>query len=404
MEDIEIPSHFICPISLQLMRDPVTVTTGITYDRGSIEKWLFVCKNNTCPMTKQVLTDFELTPNHTLRRLIQAWCMLNACYGIERIPTPKPQISKSQIFKFLDDVKKSPLHLQIKSLQNLKTVVLENERNKKYLEDNSSAIEFLASLVTKNNTNSNLVDEALSILFNLEISEKNMKNLVNRIDQEFVDSLIQILKCGNYQSRANGIKLLKSIYEVSDPIQLMGTRPELFNETARVFQDQISYQALKTGLKLLVELCPWGRNRIKAVQAGLVSVLIELLLETSDKKACELALVVLEQICRCAEGRAGLLDHAGGLAVVSKKIMRISHLASDRAVRILSSISKCSANAKVLHEMLQVGVVAKLCWVLEVETSVKTKERSREILRLHSRVWRNSSCIPSHLLSSYPSS
>ena len=36
----EVPSHFLCPISLQIMRDPVTLPTGISYDRAAISRWL----------------------------------------------------------------------------------------------------------------------------------------------------------------------------------------------------------------------------------------------------------------------------------------------------------------------------------------------------------------------------
>jgi hypothetical protein len=155
-------------------------------------------------------------------------------------------------------------------------------------------------------------------------------------------------------------------------------------------------------LKLLVELCPWGRNRIKAVEGGATVVLIELLIEASERRVCELLLVVLDQLCGCAEGRAELLKHGAGLAVVSQKILRVSHMATDRAVRILSLVCRFSATSRVLQEMLQVGVVSKLCLVLQVDSSLKSKERAREILKLHSKVWKNSSCIPSHLLSSYP--
>lgn len=75
MDDREIPHHFICPISLQIMKDPVTVSTGITYDRDSIQRWQSHGQNNTCPVTNQLLpTTSDFTPNHNLRRLIQAWC------------------------------------------------------------------------------------------------------------------------------------------------------------------------------------------------------------------------------------------------------------------------------------------------------------------------------------------
>ncbi|GMY24093.1 E3 ubiquitin-protein ligase PUB23-like [Fagus crenata] len=402
MEEIDVPSHFLCPISMQLMRDPVTVSTGITYDRGNIEKWLFSCNNNTCPVTKQVLFETELTPNHTLRRLIQAWCTLNASHGVERIPTPKPPVDKAQIVKILQEAKKFP-NMQLNCLRKLRCIAFESERNKKCLEA-AGGVEFLASIIENGNDDDITVTEvAVDVLSNLKTSEKILKNLINN-DCEFVESLLQVLKRGSYQCRAYTTMLLKSVYEVADPIQLISIKPEFFSEIVRVLHDQIAQQASKAALKLLVELCPWGRNRIKAVEGGAVLVLIELLLEASERKVCELVLVVLDQLCGCAEGRAELLKHGAGLAIVSKKILRVSHVGSDRAVRILCSVSRYSATTRVLQEMLQVGVVSKLCLVLQVDSSLKTKERAREILRLHSKVWKNSSCIPPHLVSTYPSS
>ncbi|XP_022756673.1 E3 ubiquitin-protein ligase PUB23-like [Durio zibethinus] len=415
MDEIEIPHHFLCPISLQLMRDPVTISTGITYDRDSIEKWFFSCKKKACPVTKKVLHDSDLTPNHTLRRLIQAWCTLNASHGIERIPTPKPPIDKTQIAKLLKDAKKFP-EMQLKCLKRLRSITLEGDRNRSCLEA-AGVVEFLVSIIKSNyestlllevesNEGSEFIkasDEALSILYHIKISESCLKSII-RNDQEFVESLVQILKNDNYQSRAYATMLLKNIFEVADPNQLITITPEFFAEIVCTLRDRISVQASKAALKLLVELCPWGRNRIKAVEGGAVFVLIELLLETSDKRASELALILLDQLCGCAEGRAEVLKHGAGLAIVSKKIFRVSHLASDRAVRILSSICRFSATSRVLQEMLQVGVAAKLCLVLQLDSSHKTKEKAKEILKLHSRVWRNHSCIPSYLLSSYPSS
>ncbi|KAJ6299778.1 hypothetical protein OIU76_020712 [Salix suchowensis] len=380
MDQIDVPCHFLCPISLQLMRDPVTVSTGITYDREDIEKWLFSLKNKTCPVTKQELITKDLTPNHNLRRLIQAWCTLNASFGIERIPTPKPLIDRAQIAKLLSDAKKSP-HLQLKSLRRLRSITLESERNRSCLEE-AGVVDFLVSILKADNSTSAEIysdgdeseftrasDEALNILYHLKISQRQLKNLVINDGDRFLESLLQIMKHSSYQSRAYATMLFKSVFEVADPMHLMSIRPEMFVEIVRVLDDQISQQASKAALKLLVEICPWGRNRIKAVEGGAVSVLIELLLDASDKRACELILAVLELLCGCADGRA-----------------------------------EFSATSGVLQEMLQVGVVAKLCLVMQVNSNLKTKDRAREILKLHAKIWRNSVCIPANLMSSYPSS
>ncbi|XP_028756778.1 E3 ubiquitin-protein ligase PUB23-like [Neltuma alba] len=414
MDEIDVPSHFLCPISLQLMRDPVTVRTGITYDRENIERWLFSCKNRTCPVTKQSILDADLTPNHTLRRLIQAWCTLNASFGIERIPTPKPPIERIQIAKLLSEANQSP-HNHLKCLRRLRSIAFESDRNRIYLES-AGAIEFLASTLKFSSIESqvNYDDDecttamgsvaALEVLYHLNPSESHVKNLVSNESIKFIESLIQILRRGNYQSRAYATILLKSAFGVADPTQLINVRTELFVELMRVLRDKISQKASKAALKLLVELSPWGKNRIKAVEGGVVLVLIEMLLEASERRACELILIALDQLCGCAEGRAELVKHGAGVAIVSKKILRVSHMATDRCVKILSSICRYSANGRVVQEMLQVGAVCKLCLVLQVEASLKTKERAKEVLRLHSSVWRNSACIPPPLLKSYPSS
>lgn len=67
---MKAPSSFYCPVSLELMSDPVMVATGHTYDRMCIEKWLHQ-GNRTCPITGMRLRHVELTPNYALRNAIQ---------------------------------------------------------------------------------------------------------------------------------------------------------------------------------------------------------------------------------------------------------------------------------------------------------------------------------------------
>ncbi|XP_027364272.1 E3 ubiquitin-protein ligase PUB22-like [Abrus precatorius] len=417
MDEIDVPPFFLCPISLEIMKDPVTVATGITYDRDSIEKWLFSTKNDTCPVTKQPLLLPDLTPNHTLRRLIQAWCTVNASNGIQRIPTPKPPVSKSNVEKLLKDASNSPL-LQTQCLQSLKSIASQSESNKRCLES-AGAVNFLASLVTGNAGSSSpstltddddfvfrtsAEDEALSILHTLHLSETGLKTLMGFKSGEFLNSLTRLMQRGVYESRAYAVFLLKSMSEVGDPVQLIHLRSEMFVELVQVLKDQISHKASKATLQALIQLCPWGRNRIKAVEAGAVPVLVELLLDCKERKPCEMMLVLLEILCQSADGRAGLLSHAAGLAIVSKKILRVSTMANDRATRILLSVCRFSATPCLVQEMLNLGVVAKLCLVLQVDSGNKAKEKAKEILKLHARVWRNSPCLPSHFLASYPTS
>ncbi|KAI3743336.1 hypothetical protein L1987_61043 [Smallanthus sonchifolius] len=399
--EVEVPRFFLCPISLEIMKDPVTLSTGITYDRDSIENWLFSRKNDVCPVTKQVVVDIELTPNHTLRRLIQSWCTLNASSGIERFPTPRPPISKSQIIKLLKD-SKSPHH-QIKSLNRLKSIVLENEKSKRLMESVGAA-DYLSTIISKVNTSMTSssqevtgADEALCILYHLKLSPTGLKSLFGKTG-DFVETLTRVIqRADRYESRAYAVMLLKSMFEVAEPMQVTSLNPKFFMELVRILMDQISQKATKATLKLLISVCPWGRNRIKAVEAGVVPVLVDALLESSEKRVSEMILMVLFQVCQSADGRAELVKHGGGLGVVSKMIFGVSPVASERAVRIVYSVAMFSGNTRVLQDMLELGVVEKLLLVLQVDCGSKMKEKAREILKIHSRVWNNSLCISYNL-------
>lgn len=405
MEEIQVPPYFLCPISLEIMKDPVTIFTGITYDRENIEKWIFSGKNATCPVTKQALSGTEeLTPNVTLRRLIQSWCTLNASHGVERFPTPKPPVSKSQILKLLRQAKSPEPGMLIKCLQNLKSIASENEANRRCMES-AGVAEFLAATIIRSNDDDDNVgisadDDALSVLYNLGLSENGLKSILGH-DRRFIESLVRVMTRGSYESRAYAIMLLKSMLEVAGPGQLQLTSslsPSFFREVVQVLRDNFSRKASKSSLHLLVNVCHIGRNRIKAAEAGAVAVLIDLLIDSTDKRYCESSLTILDHLCQCAEGRAELLKHAAGLAVVSKKLLRVSNVGNERGLRILYSISKFSATPNVVQEMLQLGVAAKLCLVIQVDCGAKNKERAAQILKLHAKEWKDSQCLPLNLM------
>ncbi|KAL4378675.1 hypothetical protein GQ457_02G004700 [Hibiscus cannabinus] len=71
-ETVSCPEEFKCPLSKELMRDPVILASGQTYDRPFIQKWLNA-GNRTCPRTQQVLSHTVLTPNHLIREMILQW-------------------------------------------------------------------------------------------------------------------------------------------------------------------------------------------------------------------------------------------------------------------------------------------------------------------------------------------
>lgn len=67
-----IPSHFICPIFQEVMKDPHIAADGFTYEADAIKGWL-QSGHNTSPMTNLKLSDCNLLPNYALLYAIQEW-------------------------------------------------------------------------------------------------------------------------------------------------------------------------------------------------------------------------------------------------------------------------------------------------------------------------------------------
>ncbi|RDD45295.1 WD repeat, SAM and U-box domain-containing protein 1 [Trichoplax sp. H2] len=69
--DNSIPDEFLCPISREVMTDPVVASDGYSYQRQAIESWLNGGNRLTSPMTNAPLNASLLIPNKTLKSLIQ---------------------------------------------------------------------------------------------------------------------------------------------------------------------------------------------------------------------------------------------------------------------------------------------------------------------------------------------
>jgi hypothetical protein len=63
--------ELVCPITLELMVDPVVASDGRTYERAAIEEWLG--GHSTSPLTNLELASKELRPNRPLLAMLDAY-------------------------------------------------------------------------------------------------------------------------------------------------------------------------------------------------------------------------------------------------------------------------------------------------------------------------------------------
>ena len=67
----DAPEFLVCPITQEVMDDPVITSDGHTFERSAIEAWL--SNNNTNPMTGSEIKSKALTPNFALRDACAAY-------------------------------------------------------------------------------------------------------------------------------------------------------------------------------------------------------------------------------------------------------------------------------------------------------------------------------------------
>ncbi|XAR59439.1 Ubiquitin--protein ligase [Bertholletia excelsa] len=385
---VQIPYHFRCPISLELMRDPVTVCTGQTYDRSSIESWV-ATGNTTCPVTRAPLADFTLIPNHTLRRLIQEWCVANRSFGVERIPTPKQPADPATVRSLLSQAssESSSPHLRLTALRRLKGLARDSEKNRSMISAHN--VREVALSIAFANTDSEPSDlnlEALAILSIFPISETDCEVVAS--DPERIEYLVALLFHSSIEVRVNSAALIEIVVAGTRSPDLraqIGNVDGVYEGIVGILVCPLAYpRALKTGIKALFALCLVKQHRHKAVAAGAVDALIDRLADF-EKCDAERALATVELLCRIPAGCVAFAGHALTVPLLVKVILKISERATEYATGALLSL--CSASEQCQREAVGAGVLKQLLMLVQRECTERAKRKAQMLLKLLRDSW-----------------
>ena len=77
-----MPEEYQCPISCELMMDPVFADDGETYERVCLQEW-FATGGRTSPATNAPLASLTIRPNHFARKMIDAFLDDCRASGVE---------------------------------------------------------------------------------------------------------------------------------------------------------------------------------------------------------------------------------------------------------------------------------------------------------------------------------
>ncbi|KAK2992524.1 hypothetical protein RJ640_002418 [Escallonia rubra] len=398
-QTMDFPPDFSCPISLELMKDPVTISTGVTYERKNIEKWLFTYKKKSCPATMLSIDNFDITPNHTLRRLILAW--QDSC---SQLPpsSPPPSIKHDELMSLLNTIESTPF--KVSSLTKLR-IIVETSDDVKMDFRNCGGIEMLLRIIVQILVESldfltfRACEVSLGVLNQLFQSEEDETLLKLLSKPECMKSMSIMLQRGSADARVYTIsifqKMVRAEYNWDFFIHDQGV--DFFKSLLELVSDEISTEASTCALQVLIAILGSSKkSRLKVVEAGGVCTLIELLPD-SNKSKSEKMMQLIKLLCECPEGRLAFTEHKLSIPVITKKILHVSDTASKIGVKILWLICTFQPTERVLEEMLIFGSVKKLVALLHVDGRSSTKEKLVKMFKLHGSSWRRYSCFPIEL-------
>ncbi|XP_050232773.1 U-box domain-containing protein 15-like [Mercurialis annua] len=296
-QSLLVPNEFLCPITLEIMVDPVIVATGQTYERESIKKWLN-SNHRTCPKTGQTLDHLSLAPNFALKNLILQWCEKNS-FELPKKNTCNGYDDSSaelvdEICSLIQNLSSSELHVLREAIGKIRMLSKENPDNR-ILIANNGAIPLLVRLLSYHD--SVVQEQTVTALLNLSIDEAN-KRLIAR--EGGIPPIIEILQTGTVEARENSAAALFSLSMLDENKALVGILKGI-PPLVKLFQNG-TIRGKKDAATALFNLSLNQSNKIRAIKAGIIPPLLQLL-EDQNVAMIDEALSILLLLASNPAGR-----------------------------------------------------------------------------------------------------
>ncbi|GER24532.1 U-box domain-containing protein [Striga asiatica] len=294
----KLPKDFTCPISLDLMRDPVIISTGQTYDRPSITRWIDD-GHSTCPKSGQNLIHTKLIPNRALHNLILQWCTAN---NIPYDPPENPDFpDSSHPSRASTEATRATARLLISQLENgsarAKTVsaweirlLAKSGRHNRASIAQSGAIPLLKTLLNSPDPLSQ--ENSVTALLNLSIYEENKSRIIN--EPGCLTALVDVLQNGHTtEARENAAATLFSLSSIHSHKTRIAREKRAVESLIELLRNGTP-RGRKDAVTALFNLSTHSENVGIMVESGAISGLIEALGcdDVAEDAAGALAIVV----------------------------------------------------------------------------------------------------------------
>ncbi|XP_057964050.1 U-box domain-containing protein 9 [Malania oleifera] len=276
-ESLAFPEAFRCPLSKELMRDPVILATGQTYDRPCIQRWL-KSGNHTCPHTHQVLSHTILTPNHLIREMIAEWCKSHGMKLPDHVQFASDgggtEIERDHFLSLLGKMSSS-LPEKKEAAKELRLLTKRMPSFRALFSESVSTIPQLLSPLAQSKSESqvhyDLQEDLVTTLLNISIHDNN-KKLVAETPMA-IPSLIDALKFGTIQTRTNAAAAFFTLSALDSNKELIGKSGAL--KPLIDLLEEGHLLAMKDVAAAIFNLCILHENKARAVKGGAVRVILQ---------------------------------------------------------------------------------------------------------------------------------
>lgn len=374
-----IPDDFRCPISLELMKDPVIVSTGQTYERSCIQRWLDA-GHKTCPKTQQTLLHTALTPNYVLKSLIALWCENN---GVE-LPEKQGKGRSKRSGRVASECDRAAINALLEKLADgnpdqqrgaageLRLLAKRNADNRVCIAE-AGAIPLLVDLLSS--PDSRTQEHAVTALLNLSINDSNKGTIVNA---GAIPDIVDVLKNGSMEARENAAATLFSLSVIDEnkvAIGAAGAIPALINLLC-----EGTPRGKKDAATAIFNLSIYQGNKARAIKAGIVGPLMRLLKDAGGGMVDE-ALAILAILASHQEGKMAI-SQAEPIPVLVEVIRTGSPRNRENAAAVLWSL--CSGDLGQLKFAKDLGAEEVLKELMESGTD-RAKRKAGTLLELIQR-------------------
>ncbi|KAG8477140.1 hypothetical protein CXB51_029979 [Gossypium anomalum] len=388
---ITIPSFFRCPISLDVMKSPVSLCTGVTYDRASIQRWLD-SGNNTCPATMQVLQSKEIVPNRNLQRLIQMWSDSVARRQVDaESAAPSSVVVPSQ-----DQVKLLVKQLDKNCSSSLAKIVCfagESEENREFLARMDGFLNAVFDFMRNAESDIKLIEQVVSILDLIQSKIQDKKPL---LESNCLSTILLVLQRGTSDSQIQSLRLLESIAIDGESKLKIAEKEGLLLELVNSLSKEKDERLIEASLSCLSAITKPKRVKTKLIQYRTIPELKNVLSEPNmSVSIIEKSLKLLETLSFCKEGRVEIRHDSKLLQAIVQKVLKVSSKATEHAVTVLWSVCCLFREEKAQEAVVDCSNgMTKFLLLMQSDCSSATRQMSADLLKLF-RVNSNS-CLSSY--------